>query len=60
MEIPFSHLVLLDGEPVKRFRSLREAKWFTDNKSNATIVKLVVQKRDVPKELYEELGEAPF
>lgn len=55
-DLPFTHLVLLDDEPVKRFRSLREAKWFTENKSNATIVKLAVEKRDI----FTEFEEAPF
>lgn len=54
---PFTHVVLLDGEPIKKFRSLREAKWFTTNKDNATIIKLTTQ---TPKSVYELYEEAPF
>lgn len=54
---PFTHEVYLDDEPIKRFRSLREAKWFTTNKDNATIVKLSVPTQQSVFELFEE---APF
>lgn len=54
---PFTHVVIIDGEPIKRFRSLREAKWFTHNKDNATIEKLAVPTKKSVYELYEE---APF
>lgn len=54
---PFTYEVHLDNEPIKRFRSLREAKWFTTNKDNATIVKLSIPK---PKSVYELYEEAPF
>jgi hypothetical protein len=54
---PFTHEVYLDNEPIKRFRSLREAKWFTTNKDNATIVKLAIE---TPKSVYETFEEAPF
>jgi len=56
-KLPFTHEVYLDDEPIKRFRSLREAKWFTTNKDNATIVKLAIQTQQSVFELYEE---APF
>ena len=54
---PFTHEVHLDDIAVKRFRSLREAKWFTTNKDNATIVKLTIPTR---KSVYETFEEAPF
>lgn len=54
---PFTHEVHLDDVAVKRFRSLREAKWFTNNKDNATIVKLAIE---TPKSVYETYEEAPF
>lgn len=56
-EHPFTHVVLLDGEPIKKFRSLREAKWFTTNKEDATIEKLAVPEKKSVFDLYEE---APF
>lgn len=56
-EFPFTHVVKIDGEAIKRFRSLREAKWFTHNKDNATIEKLTVPEKKSVFELYEE---APF
>ena len=56
-QYPFTHMVLIDGEPLKKFRSLREAKWFTHNKDNATIEKLTVPEKKSVFELYEE---APF
>jgi hypothetical protein len=56
-EHPFTHVVLLDGEPIKKFRSLREAKWFTTNKEDATIEKLAVPERKSVFDIYEE---APF
>lgn len=54
---PFTHEVYLDDEPIKRFRSLREAKWFTSNKNNARIEKLSVP---TPISVYEQYEEAPF
>lgn len=54
---PFTHEVYLDDEPIKRFRSLREAKWFTTNKDNARIEKLSIQ---TPKSVFELFEEAPF
>ena len=54
---PFTHEVYLDDEPIKRFRSLREAKWFTTNKDNATIIKLTVPACESVYDIYEE---APF
>ena len=56
-DLPFTHEVHLDDVAVKRFRSLREAKWFTTNKDNATIVKLSIE---TPKSVYETYEEAPF
>ena len=56
-ESPFTHEVYLDNEPIKRFRSLREAKWFTTNKDNATILALPVE---TPRSVYEEYEEALF
>lgn len=56
-EHPFTHVVLLDGEPIKKFRSLREAKWFTTHKEDATIEKLAVPEKKSVFDLYEE---APF
>ena len=55
--LPFTHVVCLDGEPHKKFRSLREAKWFTGNKDNATIVELPVE---TIKSVFDILEEAPF
>lgn len=54
---PFTHMVLIDGEPLKKFRSLREAKWFTANKKDASIEKLDVP---APKSIHELYEEAPF
>lgn len=54
---PFTHEVYLDDEPIKRFRSLREAKWFTTNKDNARIEKLTIE---TPKSVFELYEEAPF
>lgn len=56
-EYPFTHMVLIDGEPLKKFRSLKEAKWFTSNKKDAIIKKLDVPK---PKSIHELYEEAPF
>lgn len=56
-DYPFTHLVLVEGEPLKKFRSLKEAKWFTSNKDGATIEKLAVPVKKSIHELYEE---APF
>lgn len=56
-EFPFTHVVKIDGEAIKRFRSLREAKWFTHNKDNATIEKLAVPPK---KSIFELCEEAPF
>lgn len=56
-EHPFTHVVLLDGEPIKKFRSLREAKWFTTNKEGATIEKLTIPEK---KSIHEMFEEAPF
>jgi hypothetical protein len=49
--------VLVEGEPLKKFRSLKEAKWFTSNKEGATIEKLAVP---IKKSVYELYEEAPF
>lgn len=54
---PFTHVVCLDGEPHKKFRSLREAKWFTEGKDNATILALPVE---TPRSVYEVYEEALF
>lgn len=54
---PFTHEVYLDDEPIRKFRSLREAKWFTSNKNNARIEKLAVATPISVFDLYEE---APF
>lgn len=55
-DLPFAYEVLLDDEPIKRFRSLREAKWFTEHKDDAKIIKLSVEK----KNLLDTYEEAPF
>ena len=44
MSLPFTHVVKIDGDAIKKFRSLKEAKWFIANKADATIEKL-----DAPK-----------
>lgn len=56
-QYPFTHMVLIDGEPLKKFRSLKEAKWFTSNKEGATIEKLAVP---IKKSIFELCEEAPF
>jgi len=58
MSLPFTHLVLVDGEPIRKFRSLREAKWFTEGKHDATIEKLQVEKEKPIWEVFTE--PAPF
>lgn len=50
----FTHKVLIDGESIMQFQSLREAKWFCENKTNATIVKLEVPKN---KSAYQKACE---
>lgn len=47
----FNYEVQLDGEPIKRFRSQREAKWFTEGKDNATIVRLTERKSQFQRNL---------
>lgn len=59
MLLPFTHEVWIGDEPMKRFRSLKEAKWFCENKTDARIVKLKVEKI-IEKPLWELVGEAPF
>jgi hypothetical protein len=44
MSLPFTHVVKIDGDAIKKFRSLKEAKWFIINKSDA-----VIEKLDLPK-----------
>jgi len=48
--IPFSYAIVDDlGEVIRKHRwSVKEAKWFTENNPNATVVKL-----DKPKEVKE-------
>ena len=59
MLLPFTHEVWIGDEPMKRFRSHKEAKWFCENKTDARIVKLKVEKV-VEKPLWELVGDAPF
>jgi hypothetical protein len=59
MLLPFTHEVWIGDEPMKRFRSLKEAKWFCENKTDARIVKLKVEKV-VEKPLWELVGDALF
>ena len=59
--IPFSHAILDDeGEVIRKHRwSVKEAKWFTENNPNATVVKLdkpIVVKED----LFQLVGECLF
>jgi hypothetical protein len=51
---PFTHVVVLDGEPIKKFRSLREAKWFTNNKDDAKIERLSITESKSVFDIYEE------
>jgi hypothetical protein len=44
VSLPFTHVVVIDGDPIKKFRSKKEAEWFTQNKSDAIILKLNVEK----------------
>lgn len=56
-KIPFSHIVFIDDEPIKKFRSLKEARWFILNKPDA-----IIKKLDVPIQLkpWELVPEAPY
>jgi hypothetical protein len=64
MSLPFTHVVKIDGEAIKKFRSLKEAKWFIMYKSDATIEKLdlpkLQKKVDVFAEYANLLGEPLF
>jgi len=59
--IPFSHSVLdEEGEVIRKHRrSVKEAKWFTENNPNVKVVKLdkpIVVKED----LFQLVGECLF
>lgn len=57
----FTHEVLIDGESMMRFQSLREAKWFCENKTGATIVKLKVPKKKTAyQKAHDAVGECLF
>lgn len=63
MSLPFTHVVKIDGDAIKKFRSLKEAKWFIINKSDATIEKLDLLKPQTKADLFAEyanLGEPLF
>lgn len=55
--LPFTHIVFIDDEPIKKFRSLKEARWFILNKADAIIKKLEVPRQPKPWEL---VPEAPY
>lgn len=60
----FTHQVIDEfGDTLMKFQSLREAKWFVQNKPNCTIEKLVVlqiTKDSAYKRAYESVGECLF
>jgi len=63
MSLPFTHVVKIDGDAIKKFRSLKEAKWFAENKADATIEKLDLPKPQTVKDIFAEyakLGEPLF
>lgn len=56
----FTHEVIVDGERMKRFQSLREAQWFCEGKTDAKIVKLKVEKvekKSAYEKAYDNVGE---
>lgn len=57
MSLPFTHVVKIDGEAIKKFRSLKEAKWFTANKADATIEKLDLPKPQTMKDIFAEYAK---
>jgi hypothetical protein len=44
MSLPFTHVVKIDGEAIRKFRSKKEALWFAENKNDATIEKLPIEE----------------
>lgn len=59
----FTHEVLLSGESIKRFQSLREAQWFCEGKTDAEIRKLEVvktEKKSDYENAYQQVGECLF
>lgn len=57
----FTHEVIVSGERMKRFQSLREAQWFCEGKEDAEIVKLEVpKKKSAYQKALEQVGECLF
>ena len=57
----FTHEVLIDGESMMRFQSLREAKWFCEGKTGTKIIKLEAPKKKSDyQKAYDAVGESLF
>ena len=59
----FTHEVIVSGERMKRFQSLREAQWFCEGKPDAEIVKLKVdkvEKKSAYEASCEKVGECLY
>lgn len=59
----FTHEVIVDGERIKRFQSLREAEWFCEGRTDTTIVKLKVEKakkKSAYEISYQQVGECLY